>query len=58
MARGRTPRPRDPETLTPTEKRAVTMKKIEERQRLLTKLDHSVKERQASFDETPRLRKS
>jgi hypothetical protein len=58
MARGRKPRPRDPESLTPTEKRAVTMKKIEERQRLLAQFDHGVKERHSSFDETPRLRKA
>lgn len=58
MARGRKPRPRDPDTLSPMEKRAVTMKKIEERQRVLAKLDHGVKERHATFDETPRLRKS
>ena len=57
MARGRTPRPRVPETLTPFEKRAATNKKIQERQRTLTKLDDMVKARHEQFDDTPRLRK-
>jgi hypothetical protein len=57
MARGRKPRPRSPETLTTEEKRAATMKKIEERQRMLIKLDDHVRAQHESFNPTPRLRK-
>jgi hypothetical protein len=57
MARGRKVPPRSPEMLTPEEKRAATMKKIEERQRMLSKIDEHVKSQHESFNPAPRLKK-